>query len=163
MDFQLGRRTCGYHVRYLHNGLCVRSFKILQVFPLVCLIVFILLTCTVYAGHIFYRLPSKLGNVTKRPETTDFLSKYLQLRLLVPTQIFRIIRVTILSKSHLVQTLFHGLQAILSYFLMLIFMTYNGWLCLAIVMGLVCGYFLFGWRSPAILSSSITDDHCSWN
>lgn len=73
----------------------------------------------------------------------------------------RFSQVTILSKSHLVQTLFHGLQAILSYFLMLIFMTYNGWLCLAIVMGLVCGYFLFGWRSPAILRSSITDDHCS--
>ncbi|KAL1494300.1 hypothetical protein ABEB36_009921 [Hypothenemus hampei] len=62
----------------------------------------------------------------------------------------------VLSKSHLIQTLFHGIQAILSYFLMLIVMTYNAWLCLAVIMGLVCGYFVFGWKTPF----GSNDDHC---
>ncbi|ENN72394.1 high affinity copper uptake protein 1 [Dendroctonus ponderosae] len=71
----------------------------------------------------------------------------------------RFTELTILSKSHLIQTMFHGVQATFSYFLMLIFMTYNAWLCISVVMGLVCGYFVFGWRTPVL--SSVTDDHCS--
>ncbi|XP_050303990.1 high affinity copper uptake protein 1-like [Anthonomus grandis grandis] len=67
----------------------------------------------------------------------------------------RFTELNIMSKSHLIQTLFHGIQAIISYFLMLIFMTYNGGLCIAVVLGLVCGYFVFGWKI------SIGDDHCA--
>ena len=36
------------------------------------------------------------------------------------------------------------LQMTLSYFLMLVFMTYNSWLCLTIVLGSGLGYFLVG-------------------
>lgn len=79
MEFQFDWWTCGFHGGRLRNGFCVRSFKVLQVFSLFCLkFYFNLYVC---AGHIFYRLRSILGNVTKRLETIGFLSKYLYLRL----------------------------------------------------------------------------------
>ncbi|XP_066153215.1 high affinity copper uptake protein 1-like [Euwallacea fornicatus] len=67
---------------------------------------------------------------------------------------------TIMSKSHLIQTLLHGVQGILGYFLMLIFMTYNGWLCIAVIGGFVCGYFVFAWRMSCAMVGSANDDHC---
>lgn len=51
-----------------------------------------------------------------------------------------------LSGGHSIQTLLHLVQTTVSYMLMLIFMTYNVWLCLALVLGLTFGYFLFGWK-----------------
>ncbi|RUS73271.1 hypothetical protein EGW08_018966 [Elysia chlorotica] len=56
---------------------------------------------------------------------------------------------TIYSWRHLVQTLLHMVQAILSYSLMMVFMTFNLGLCLALVLGLGVGYFLFGWTRDA--------------
>ncbi len=53
------------------------------------------------------------------------------------------------SRSHLLQTLLHLLQVTLSYTLMLVFMTFNSWLCAATVGGMALGYFLFGWRRRA--------------
>ncbi|XP_076182919.1 protein SLC31A2 [Ptiloglossa arizonensis] len=50
------------------------------------------------------------------------------------------------SKIHLLQTLIHVIQLIIGYFLMLIFMTYNVWLCLAIALGAALGYWLFSWE-----------------
>jgi len=58
------------------------------------------------------------------------------------------------TKAHLLQTCLHLLQVILSYLLMLIFMTYNSWLCAATVIGLALGYFLFGWRRTVVLQQS---------
>ncbi|XP_066254559.1 high affinity copper uptake protein 1-like [Euwallacea similis] len=72
----------------------------------------------------------------------------------------RFSQLTILSKSHLIQTLLYGVQGTLSYFLMLIFMTFNGGLCFAVVGGLVCGYFVFGWRTPTSVQNNVNDDHC---
>ncbi|KAL1509673.1 hypothetical protein ABEB36_004379 [Hypothenemus hampei] len=71
----------------------------------------------------------------------------------------RFTQLTILSKSHLVQTLFFVVQMILSYFLMLIFMTYNAWLCIAVIAGFSCGYFVFGWRTSGM--GQISEEHCS--
>ncbi|XP_030753691.1 high affinity copper uptake protein 1-like isoform X2 [Sitophilus oryzae] len=70
----------------------------------------------------------------------------------------RFTQVSIMSKSHLIQTLLQAVQVIVSYFLMLIFMTYNAWLALAVVFGLVAGYFVFGWNSA---TNNVNDDHCS--
>ncbi|XP_076258779.1 high affinity copper uptake protein 1-like isoform X1 [Rhynchophorus ferrugineus] len=70
----------------------------------------------------------------------------------------RFTKVTILSKSHLIQTFLQAIQVTVSYLLMLIFMTYNAWLCIATVLGLVFGYFAFGWNT---ISSNVNDDHCS--
>ncbi|KAG7202005.1 hypothetical protein KM043_004692 [Ampulex compressa] len=64
---------------------------------------------------------------------------------------------TMLSWMHAFQTFLHIVQIVLSYFLMLIFMTYNVWLCLAVVMGAAIGYFLFGWKKSVIVDVT---EHC---
>ena len=59
---------------------------------------------------------------------------------------------------HLVQTLLHVLQVCLGYVLMLTVMTFNVWICLAVVAGSGLGYLVFGWKS----SMNIDDaDHCN--
>ncbi|XP_037029264.1 high affinity copper uptake protein 1 isoform X2 [Bradysia coprophila] len=64
---------------------------------------------------------------------------------------------TMLSAMHAYQTLLHILQVTVSFLLMLIFMTYNVWLCLAVVIGAAGGYFLFGWRKSVIVDVT---EHC---
>ncbi|XP_069676892.1 high affinity copper uptake protein 1 isoform X2 [Periplaneta americana] len=64
---------------------------------------------------------------------------------------------TMFSLMHGFQTLLHIVQIVLSYFLMLIFMTYNVWLCLAVVIGAAVGYFLFGWKKSVIVDVT---EHC---
>ncbi|RZC43215.1 high affinity copper uptake protein 1 [Asbolus verrucosus] len=64
---------------------------------------------------------------------------------------------TMLSLMHFYQTALHMIQMVLSYFLMLIFMTYNVWLCLAVVVGAGVGYFLFGWKKSVIVDVT---EHC---
>ncbi|KOB66637.1 Copper transporter, partial [Operophtera brumata] len=44
-----------------------------------------------------------------------------------------------------------------SYILMLVFMTYNVWLCIALVAGLAVGYFFFGWRKNTVVDVT---EHC---
>nr|AAM75086.1 RH42635p [Drosophila melanogaster] len=58
---------------------------------------------------------------------------------------------SMLSINHLLQTLLHVLQVTLSFLLMLIFMTYNVWLCLMVVLGAAVGYFLFCWKKSVIV------------
>ena len=52
------------------------------------------------------------------------------------------------------------MQFILAYFLMLIFMTFNTWLCAAVAVGDAFGYFLFGWRKTIVLDGMAGGDHC---
>ncbi|CAG0915922.1 unnamed protein product [Notodromas monacha] len=61
----------------------------------------------------------------------------------------------LVTPLHLIQTVLHIVQFVLSYWLMLIFMTYNVWLCLALTCGAGVGYFVFGSR----LTVDVTD-HC---
>nr|CAD7403827.1 unnamed protein product [Timema poppensis] len=69
----------------------------------------------------------------------------------------RIVQPTMCSRMHYFQTFLHIIQIILSYLLMLIFMTYNLWLCLAVVLGAATGYFLFGWKKSVIVDVT---EHC---
>ncbi|XP_037039236.1 high affinity copper uptake protein 1-like [Bradysia coprophila] len=55
------------------------------------------------------------------------------------------IRQLLTQKAHLIQTLMHMIQVTVSYALMLIVMTYNVWLVLAVILGATVGYFIFGW------------------
>ena len=59
--------------------------------------------------------------------------------------------------SHILQSLLHIIQVVISYFLMLIFMTYNGWLCIAVALGAGAGYFAFGWLKTSTMD---TNEHC---
>ncbi|XP_037954298.1 high affinity copper uptake protein 1-like [Teleopsis dalmanni] len=51
----------------------------------------------------------------------------------------------ILSSTHILQTALNGIQVIVSYLIMLVFMNFNYWLCLSCILGLSIGYFCFGW------------------
>ncbi|XP_037943739.1 high affinity copper uptake protein 1-like [Teleopsis dalmanni] len=51
----------------------------------------------------------------------------------------------LLAAPHIIQTLINLIQIIISYLLMLVFMSYNYWICLAIILGSGLGYFFFGW------------------
>ncbi|XP_053196106.1 high affinity copper uptake protein 1 [Scomber japonicus] len=62
-----------------------------------------------------------------------------------------------LSPAHFLQTLLHIFQVVVSYFLMLVFMTYNGYLCIAVAAGAGMGYFLFSWRKAVVVDIT---EHC---
>ncbi|VVC91821.1 unnamed protein product [Leptidea sinapis] len=64
---------------------------------------------------------------------------------------------TMMSSAHVWQTGLHGVQVFVSYMLMLVFMTYNVWLCAAVVLGSATGYFLFGWRESVVVDFT---EHC---
>ncbi|XP_020626924.1 high affinity copper uptake protein 1-like [Orbicella faveolata] len=66
-------------------------------------------------------------------------------------------RSRICNWHHLVQTFLHVVQVTISYFLMLIFMTYNVWLCLAVALGAGFGYFVFGWKLNKVVDIY---EHC---
>ncbi|XP_065169675.1 high affinity copper uptake protein 1-like isoform X2 [Atheta coriaria] len=69
----------------------------------------------------------------------------------------QVVQPTMWSTMHVFQTLLHMIQMVVSYFLMLIFMTYNVWLCIAVVLGAAVGYFLFGWKKSVIVDVT---EHC---
>uniref|UniRef100_A0A6J0U724 Copper transport protein n=2 Tax=Pogona vitticeps TaxID=103695 RepID=A0A6J0U724_9SAUR len=62
-----------------------------------------------------------------------------------------------LSFPHLFQTALHVIQVVVSYFLMLIFMTYNGYLCIAVAAGAGTGYFFFSWKKAVVVDIT---EHC---
>ncbi|XP_044592505.1 high affinity copper uptake protein 1-like isoform X2 [Cotesia glomerata] len=51
----------------------------------------------------------------------------------------------ILSPVHVFQTVLHILQFTLGYFLMFIFMTYNVWFAIAVLLGVGVGFWIFSW------------------
>lgn len=61
---------------------------------------------------------------------------------------------------HLLQTVLHILQVTLSYALMLIAMTFNIWLFLAVVFGAGAGHLLFGWRKRVVYDALMVDRTC---
>ncbi|XP_074655100.1 high affinity copper uptake protein 1-like isoform X2 [Tubulanus polymorphus] len=74
-----------------------------------------------------------------------------------PTILYSHYRHKMISWPHILQTMLHILQIVISYFLMLIFMTYNVWLCIAVVLGAGTGYFLFGWKKAVVVD---VNEHC---
>jgi len=70
----------------------------------------------------------------------------------------KIIQTNLFSRGHILQTFLQLVQVVLSYCLMLIFMTYNTWLCAAVALGAATGYFAFGWKKTVVLDAG--GDHC---
>ncbi|CAM2699738.1 unnamed protein product [Rotaria socialis] len=66
-------------------------------------------------------------------------------------------RARLLSLHHIIQTLLHILQMGISYLLMLVAMTFNIYLFLAVILGAGVGHFLFGWRRSSVIDYN---DHC---
>lgn len=73
-------------------------------------------------------------------------------------------RPEIISLRHIIQTGLHFIQLWIGYCLMLIFMTYSVYLCLAITIGGAIGYFCFAWlrtRQHFGYQGHYTDDCCN--
>lgn len=49
------------------------------------------------------------------------------------------------SKIHLLQCCLHAIQVTIGYWLMLIFMQFNFWLIISILLGSLVGYYFFAW------------------
>lgn len=62
-----------------------------------------------------------------------------------------------LRPLHLVQTGLHAVQFLMSYLLMLVFMTFNVWLCLAVLLGATFGFFVFGFKKESAVDLT---EHC---
>ncbi|KAM4695668.1 high affinity copper uptake protein 1 isoform 1-T2 [Rhinophrynus dorsalis] len=62
-----------------------------------------------------------------------------------------------ISISHVLQTVLHVIQVVVSYFLMLISMTFNAYLFIAIAAGAGTGYFLFSWKKAVVVDIT---EHC---
>lgn len=52
-------------------------------------------------------------------------------------------------RSHLIKSLLYGLQNFYAFMLMLVFMTYNGWVMVAVSVGAFLGYYVFGNHTSA--------------
>lgn len=53
---------------------------------------------------------------------------------------------SIKSKEHMIQTVLYVTEFLVSYFLMLIVMTYNVWVFVVTILGIALGYFLLAWH-----------------
>ncbi|XP_058473064.1 high affinity copper uptake protein 1 isoform X1 [Solea solea] len=103
-------------------------------------------------------LPGSDGTVLMETHKTvgvDGAEPILKVR--VKSNLSRSNRQRLLSPSHFLQTLLHIIQVVVSYFLMLVFMTYNGYLCIAVAAGAGMGYFLFSWRRAVVVDIT---EHC---
>lgn len=106
-----------------------------------------------YRLEIGYLVTCSLFNNTTSANTGCSLQ---QARIKKHETLFRF-RYSMMSCSHFVQTLLHVVQSTASYILMLVFMTYNVWLCVALILGLAVGYFCFGWRKNSVVDVT---EHC---
>ncbi|KAJ3484419.1 hypothetical protein NLG97_g7053 [Lecanicillium saksenae] len=52
-------------------------------------------------------------------------------------------------RSHLIKSFLYGLQNFYAFGLMLVFMTYNGWVMVAVSLGAFLGYYVFGDQTAA--------------
>ncbi|KAF4992114.1 hypothetical protein FGRMN_7392 [Fusarium graminum] len=53
------------------------------------------------------------------------------------------------QRAHLIKAILYGLQNFYAFMLMLVFMTYNGWVMIAVSLGAFLGYLFFGKRTSA--------------
>lgn len=75
----------------------------------------------------------------------------------VMTETHKTVGAKMCSLSHFLQTLLQVVQVVVSYLLMLVFMTYNGYLCIAVALGSGAGYFLFSWKKAVVVDIT---EHC---
>jgi len=93
------------------------------------------------------------ANNTTNPHTSTRIVEDDESKLIV----MKSYRTSLLSSGHIIQTFLHMLQITVSYLLMLVFMTYNTWLCLSVVLGAGLGYFIFGLKR---LTAIDVNEHC---
>ncbi|XP_076232358.1 copper transporter 1A isoform X2 [Calliopsis andreniformis] len=151
-DMGMHGMSMTFHGGYCENVL-FESWKISSVGSLIGSMIGIMIMAALYEGLKYYReyLFWKTYNALQYRSVTMPAEKN------VVAEDNRVVQPTMLSWMHTFQTFLHIVQIVLSYFLMLIFMTYNVWLCFAVVFGAAVGYFLFGWKKSVIVDVT---EHC---
>ena len=102
----------------------------------------------------------------RRPESSSHTGHASPLDPTTPASLFQrninkdSILLRLFSIPHAAQSLLHTIQAMLSYTLMLSFMTFNVYICLSIIAGTGIGYFMFCWRRITVVH--VSDCHWSW-
>ncbi|XP_034951025.1 high affinity copper uptake protein 1 isoform X2 [Chelonus insularis] len=144
-------------IMYFHSGcsetILFKQWQISSVGGLIGSMIGIIIMAALYEGLKYYReyLFWKTYNALQYRSVSMPQDKN------VVAEDNRVVQPTMLSWMHTFQTFLHIVQIVLSYFLMLIFMTYNVWLCFAVVLGAAIGYFLFGWKKSVIVDVT---EHC---
>ena len=123
-----------------------------------------------YREHLYKRLSFAVkkevpvingSNISSRGQSTGLNSNGLvgssKVTLGAPVASESTINPRIFSVPHLIQSGLHVTQVVLSYSLMLAFMTFNAWICCSILLGAGLGYFMFYWRKITIVH--VTDCH----
>ncbi|CAK7205649.1 copper transpport protein [Sporothrix eucalyptigena] len=54
------------------------------------------------------------------------------------------------KRAHLIKAVLYGVQNFYAFMIMLVFMTYNGWVMLSVSFGAFVGYLLFGGSTPVV-------------
>ncbi|KAL6946826.1 hypothetical protein ACO0QE_001678 [Hanseniaspora vineae] len=62
------------------------------------------------------------------------------------------------KEKHLKESMLYGLQIFYSFMLMLVFMTYNGWLMISVVVGAIVGHFQWSQLENSSLTSILTTE-----
>ena len=65
---------------------------------------------------------------------------------------------SIFNWLHFLQVILHIIQVGISYFLMLVIMTYNSWIIGSILTGAGFGYFIFGYKRVTTID---VNEHCN--
>lgn len=106
---------------------------------------------------------TEILNVSSHPnccannDTTNINREYLLNHNEMTNVVVQSTSARLFSSGHIGQTFLHMLQITVSYLLMLVFMTYNTWLCLSVVLGAGVGYFFFGIQR---VTSIDVNEHC---
>ncbi|XP_060552340.1 high affinity copper uptake protein 1-like isoform X5 [Ruditapes philippinarum] len=169
MDMNETDRTCaGHMLMFFHTGKCefilFETLRTKDVGGLVGACVAIFALAIVYEGLKVFRemLLQKamisgnkysISNGTASTDTMVISNKNVGFQ--PSTESFACLHM--MTCSHFIQTVLHMIQVFISYCLMLVFMTYNVWLCLSVILGAGIGYFLFGWRKAIVVD---INEHC---
>ncbi|KAL2259384.1 hypothetical protein VTK26DRAFT_6958 [Humicola hyalothermophila] len=114
------------------NNLCIvfRQWHITSTFSLIVSLLAIVAICAGYEA---------LREATRRYEAV--VSKRVDA---APRQN----RDQVARRAHVIKAVLYGIQNFYAFMIMLIFMTYNGWVMIAVSVGAGVGYLLFGGRTP---------------
>uniref|UniRef100_A0A914GU23 Copper transport protein n=1 Tax=Globodera rostochiensis TaxID=31243 RepID=A0A914GU23_GLORO len=119
----------------------------------------LLITCLVmYFGAVCFEalkwLRLVLEQRSRQPITANTGSNLAAVDKTLPVVNRRRYSESLLSRVHLLQTFLFTVQLLLSYLLMLAFMTFSVWIGIAICAGAATGFWLFGKREPILAVTS---------
>ncbi|KAL2198977.1 Ctr copper transporter family-domain-containing protein [Corynascus similis CBS 632.67] len=83
--------------------------------------------------------PSPRYSEESATETAPFLS---------PSLVIGQNREQLARRAHIIKSVLYGIQNFYAFMIMLIFMTYNGWVMIAVSVGAGLGYLVFGGKTP---------------